>query len=169
MVRVDSLWIHKTKQDRNNKRFARTNSVASEVKSHRSATANQSSPRCQSARALEFLFVQRVMRDFVMRCSDCERSHVRLINVNCIWKCDDCLWGATDKYEPVGPLLSEILNATQVTEADQARKTHRQCVGCRIDTGELYWINSRYVCLSCIANDGWFNQMAADRAAAGVS
>jgi hypothetical protein len=39
----------------------------------------------------------------------------------------------------------------------------RECTVCLTDTGELYNINSRYVCLPCIASDGWFISMAAER------
>jgi len=41
----------------------------------------------------------------------------------------------------------------------------KECAVCRTDKGELYNINSLYVCLPCIANDGWFSKMAAERQA----
>jgi hypothetical protein len=41
----------------------------------------------------------------------------------------------------------------------------KQCVICQTATRELYLINSLHVCLPCIADDGWFLKMQADREA----
>jgi hypothetical protein len=40
---------------------------------------------------------------------------------------------------------------------------YKECVVCKTHAGELYNINSLYVCLPCIANDGWHKKMAAER------
>ncbi len=42
----------------------------------------------------------------------------------------------------------------------------KHCVVCERTTGELFHINSLYVCLPCIADNGWFLKMQADRKAA---
>lgn len=44
----------------------------------------------------------------------------------------------------------------------------KECAVCRTHTRELYNINSLYVCLPCIANDGWHQKMASEHEATGI-